>query len=151
MRDNRRSRVVVALALALVLGASGCASIVRGRQARVKIESLPSGATVWVDGTLRGKTPVDVTVTRDELHTVRLTLDGHEEVMVQTDRELNTLYVVLDILLVGGVFGLAVDAITGAWYQVGPSPIRVLLSPEGQRCTSGDCDYLKAPEAGARP
>ena len=148
--DHRSSRAVAALALALaLLGTSGCATIVRGKQARVQLESLPSGATVWVDGQLRGKTPVAVTVSREELHTVRFTLDGHEEVTVQTDREISVGYVFIDILF--GAVWLAVDGATGAWYDPGPRPLRVLLSPTGQQCASGDCVYLQAPAGGGSP
>src|SRR6185436_6518002 len=152
MWNIARNVMVAALSLALVAGSSGCATIFRGRQARVQIESLPSGATVWVDDQLRGKTPVEVTMTRDELHTVRFRLDDHEELTVQTDREISGAFLTLDILEIlffgVGVITLTVDGATGAWYDPGPAPLRVLLSPTGQRCASGNCAYLRAPEPG---
>jgi hypothetical protein len=82
-----------------------------------------------------------VTLARNEIHSIRFALEGHEEVTVQTDRQLTGGYVVLDILT--GVVWLAVDAMTSAWYEPGPDPVRVLLSPKGQQCGTGICDYLQ--------
>jgi len=43
--------------LAGVLIAAGCATVEKGRDQRVVVESVPSGATVLVDGRVVGKTP----------------------------------------------------------------------------------------------
>jgi hypothetical protein len=143
MMGSQQGRwAVAACALAVALGLSGCATIIRGRHDQVKIESFPSGANVWIDGQHRGKTPLRVSLAREAGHSVRFTLDGHEEVTIQTDKEKSTLYVILDIFL--GIFPAgAVDGATGAWYSIGPNPMRVLLSPTGQRCADGACSYLQ--------
>jgi hypothetical protein len=140
--------VAVIAAWAVLLSSAGCATIIRGKQSRVSIESLPSGATVVVDGQPLGKTPVEVTMTRDEVHHVKFTLNGHEDLLIQTDGAISGGYVTVDILF--GAVWLLVDAVTGAWYEPGPRPLRVILSPKGQRCSQGECVYLQAPSGGQR-
>lgn len=82
-------------------------------------------------------------MTRNEPHQVKFTLDGHEDLVIRTDREINSGYVLVDILL-GGLVFLAIDAATGAWDELGPRPMRVILSPKGKPCSEGECVYLQA-------
>lgn len=49
---------------AAVVFASGCATVEKGRTQRVTVESLPSGATVLVDGREAGRTPVSLHLSR---------------------------------------------------------------------------------------
>ncbi|HEX8951591.1 MAG TPA: protein kinase [Polyangia bacterium] len=48
-------------------------------QREVELQSVPSGARVFVDGQLaHGRTPMTVTLTQDDFHELRFDLDGYE-------------------------------------------------------------------------
>jgi len=44
-------------ACAVALGAAGCATVNKGRDQRIVVESVPSGATILIDGREAGRTP----------------------------------------------------------------------------------------------
>ncbi len=127
---------ILALCTALV----ACATITRSRTERVRIESIPVGAKVFVNGAFRGETPVDVSLSRGRIHSLKLTADGHEDTVIETDYEISSIHVVGDIVF--GIVWVAVDAITGAWHGTSLGAVRVLMSPAGQDCETGNCDYL---------
>jgi hypothetical protein len=54
---------------------------------------------------------------------------------------LNAGYVVVDVLL--ALVPVIIDAATGSWYTLAPSPMNVMLQPEGAPAS--------APVAGAKP
>ncbi|MBX3339936.1 MAG: PEGA domain-containing protein, partial [Nitrospira sp.] len=68
-------------ALAIVgMITSGCATIVHlGSSEELNVSSEPSGATVLIDGTERGVTPLATKVERKKDHAVVLTKEGFEE------------------------------------------------------------------------
>jgi len=106
-------RVFLSVALAItVLHASGCATILNGPDQMVAFSSEPDEATVYVDGVAMGKTPCTLPVPRkggDKLiafdrpgykrveYTLRNTLDG----------------ALAGNILLGGIIGLGIDAISG--------------------------------------
>ncbi|HVY48426.1 MAG TPA: PEGA domain-containing protein [Minicystis sp.] len=108
---------------------SGCASVIRGTHADVPINARPSKAEVWVDGVQQGQTPLKVSMEVNSAHTVVVRAPGYKDQTIRTDRYVSGGYVALDILL--GLLPAIVDAATGAWYAIGPTPINVMLTPEG--------------------
>lgn len=70
------------LTLMALLGLSvGCATIMTGAGTlqNVDINSEPTGATVYVDGVVSGKTPMTAQMKRDKNHEVKLQLGGYPE------------------------------------------------------------------------
>jgi hypothetical protein len=120
----RRAALVAALA-----SLSGCASIIQGTHTDVDIHTRPENAQIWVDGVQQGASPTKVSMEVGATHVVVVRAPGYKEQTIRTDRMLSGGYVALDILL--GLLPALVDAATGAWYEVQPSPINVMLSPEG--------------------
>jgi len=82
---------------------SSCATIFSGPRQTISIYSTPDGATVMVNDSIYGKTPMHMNM----------------------KRTLNSL--VFFNILIGGVIGLAVDASTGAMYDVYPDHVNAQL------------------------
>jgi len=105
---------------------SSCATIFSGPRQTISIYSTPDGATVMVNDSIYGKTPMHMNMKRKkkERH-VKLVLDGCETFQTDMKRTLNSL--VFFNILIGGVIGLAVDASTGAMYDVYPDHVNAQL------------------------
>ncbi len=59
--------VVLQLCTYLLVGISGCGTIMHGSKQTLHISSRPPGADVLYDGEIRGVTPCDVSVSRRPL------------------------------------------------------------------------------------
>lgn len=100
---------------------SGCASIVHGTSQDFTVDTTPSGASLAVDGVPRGHTPVLISLKRNEVHTLDISLAGYEPVTFHLQRYV-TGWVLGDIFF-GGLIGLAVDAGDGAMYSLSPEQL----------------------------
>ncbi|NGX43498.1 MAG: hypothetical protein K940chlam7_01796 [Chlamydiae bacterium] len=107
----------------------GCATITQTTDQRVGVSSSPTGADVWIDGVLVGKTPLRTNLSRKEDHMVRIELLGYLPYEAKFSRSFNAM--TLGNVVVGGVIGLAVDAASGAIYRLTPSEISACLQKDG--------------------
>jgi len=124
------SHVVRALFAILVLH-SGCATLVhRGAPEDLTIKSEPVGATVVLDGIERGVTPLQVTVERNEPHTVVLSMDGFKEATRKIESNLS--WWVAGNAASGGI-GLVVDLWSGNGYTIDPGELDVTLESTTQQ------------------
>lgn len=106
-----------------------CATIIHGTSQEVGISSQPTGATITVDGQITGKTPVAAKLSRKDMHKVAITMEGYQPFEITTTRR--TSGWVWGNIVFGGIIGLAVDAISGALYDVRPEQIAAQLSKAG--------------------
>jgi len=121
-----------ALAAGLLLGGTplwttGCATIFHGSRSATTLQSTPSGAEVWIDGSYVGRTPLGYELATDEEHVVFFRLPGYVERTFRVRSRIGAGWVVLDVLAL--VFPLIVDAATGAWLHL--QPITAVLEPAG--------------------
>ena len=132
------SRTVAALALAWFVTANGCASVISGRTAEVKIDSNPRQANVSVrdhEGmeVAAATTPATVSLKRGRTwlrparYTASISKPGYETAEVPIRSTLNPW--VVGNLAAGGVVGLAVDSTTGAGWKPKPNEIVQQLQP----------------------
>ena len=127
----------------LLLTAPACATIVQGEHQSVPIDSDPSGATVLVDGIEMGETPTILSLERGEDHTVVLQRDGYREVTLRLDRDFDFVPTVVGNLFSWGIFGFAVDYVTGAAYDLTPEQITRTLEAQGTALApSSDPDQI---------
>ncbi len=139
-----------ALFTALVVSLTGCCSIIHGTRQDVGISSAPTGAMVKIDNVLSGNTPVVAKLTRKDNHFVRVELSGYQPFDMTLTRSVSGW--VWGNIVFGGLIGLAVDAIDGAFYN--PSPEQVSATPAANHASvskTGDGIYLFAvlkPEPG---
>jgi len=115
------------LLLAVVLG--GCATLLNGSSQSIRVESDPSEARVEVDGRPVGTTPTTIRLKRNEEHKVRIYHSGHEphSVTLRQGRSLWTAVNLANFV----VPGVLVDLSTGAFYTLGPDPIKATLEETG--------------------
>lgn len=117
--------------VALILLLSACATVKHGPRQLVTISSDPPGATATIEpGGQRVATPAEVELDRKNDYRVRFELAGHatRELVLGRDQS---------AAMAGnapiGMIGFAVDATTGAGYELGPDPLHAILDPVGGR------------------
>ncbi len=123
-------RRALTLAVPLLLG-QGCAAILAGTTAEVPVTSTPSGAEVALDGEVVGTTPTRVTVPKTHAPHIYVGLPGYEVAPCRLRAEVSAQWVILDVVLTG-VVGVAVDAVTGAWHELVPAGCHVDLRPKAE-------------------
>jgi hypothetical protein len=131
-----------ALAVTLTLASSGCATIVQGTHEDVEIRTRPPKAQILIDGVPQGESPTKVSMDVSASHVVVIRAPGYKEQTIRTDRMLSGGFVAIDILL--ALIPVIVDAATGAWYHIQPTPMNVMLTPE-----DGDVAASPAPATAA--
>jgi hypothetical protein len=105
--------------------ATGCATVIHGTRQDVGISSTPTGASVTIDNLQSGSTPVFAKLRRKENHVVRISLPGYQA----TDLTLTSSVSgwVWGNVAIGGLIGLAVDAISGGMYKLSPEELSAAL------------------------
>jgi PEGA domain len=129
--------VTVLAAFALVLTATGCATIVSGSKQYVNFTSTPAKASIIIDGNFQGRTPMSVKLARKKPHTVVIRLEGYKDYETKLERKFNAWYI--GNIVFGGLVGIIVDPITGAMYKLTPDKIDAQL---GQPTTSVNGEVL---------
>jgi hypothetical protein len=120
-----KKQAVCGLIIIIILGQSGCATIVSGRTQDVMIRSNPSGAKVTIDEVVSGTTPMVANLLRKKRHQVAVNKEGYEEVVHATTRGFNWWYIVNIVL--GGIIGLIIDPITGSIFEIEPAEVNMTL------------------------
>ncbi|MES1944800.1 hypothetical protein PC39_11812 [Salinisphaera sp. PC39] len=122
----RLSAILVTLSGALGLLA-GCASIIHGSTQEVEVSSEPSKAEVFINGNLRGTTPLSLSLKRKKRHVITVSLPGYRNREIALERRVDGW--VWGNIILGGLIGLVIDASTGAMYRIEPDRLRAQLQP----------------------
>ena len=121
------------VAAGLVLTAAGCASISRGTTNQVQIMSNPPQAEVRLSNGMICVTPCTLTIGRKDEFVATVSKQGFEtrEVAVKTRASSEGVGagVLGNMLVVGGLVGVVVDASSGAMLEHCPNPLAVNLRP----------------------
>lgn len=122
----------------------GCATIIHGTRQDVGIASTPSGASVAVNNSPVGKTPVVASLRRKDNHIIRIELDGYLPFETTLTRKASGW--VWGNLALGGLIGLAVDAISGGLYKLTPEQVTAELAKGtiGESARADDLYFLVA-------
>jgi len=125
-------RFLIAVAAAAALG--GCASATRGTTEQISIASTPSGAEATVSGLevpTACITPCVVQAKRSADITVSFAKEGYEPQVVPLTKDIAGAGAAgfAGNLLLGGVVGMGVDAVTGAALDHHPNPVIVTMQP----------------------
>lgn len=116
---------------ATALGLSGCATVTRGTGEQVQVHSDPQGAEVRTSLGFQCVTPCTISVQRKDEFSVTIGKPGFEPqtVMVATRLAGAGAAGFAGNVLIGGVVGMGVDAVTGATLEHYPNPVSVVLRP----------------------
>ncbi len=102
-----------------------CSSIFNGSKDRVKVNSTPNEARIFVNGLEVGKTPAILELKRGEKHIIEVKKEGFQTFHVETTKDITGWF--WGNLLCGGVIGIIIDLATGNAYDVSPSTINATL------------------------
>lgn len=129
-------RVVLIIALACLCG--GCATVIRGTTDEVAFKSSPSGAEVHTSNGLACVTPCTLQIKKNEEFVATFRKAGYAAKDVPVARQIVAGGVVATAgnVIVGGLVGVGVDAVTGAGFDHVPNPVVVTLRPVGPRSES---------------
>ncbi|MEZ6003866.1 MAG: PEGA domain-containing protein [Planctomycetota bacterium] len=130
----------ILLLLLCVLSLSSCATITRGSTDEVIVRTWPEGASVYLSNGMTGISPVTFELPRNESVVVDIELDGYEPVEVTLNPKISSEggAGMAGNIFLGGVIGAAVDAGSGAMYDLTPNPLEITLIPlDGPRSYDG--------------
>lgn len=111
-------RTMMALLCSAIL-VSGCATVVRGTEQQVSINTQPIGATLQFSNGQSCSSPCTITVPRNQTLTIQIMREGCQ---TQTASMIPTL------AGAGVILGGIVDYGTGAVYDLQPNPLTVTLA-----------------------
>ncbi len=122
-------RIVAMLLLAL--WSAGCATVMRGTSSNVGFDSEPAGAEVRTSLGLACVTPCTLTFSRRQEFVATFSKAGYESQQVDVTTQVHGEGAagVIGNVVIGGVVGIGVDAVSGAAYDHVPNPVVVQLRP----------------------
>jgi hypothetical protein len=120
-------RYACLLALALFIF-DGCATIFKGSTDTVNYSSEPSGAKVYVNGSLMGTTPFQLELKSNQTYTIEFRKDGYENKTVMLNNSVGAGWIVLDVVF--GLVPIIVDAATGNWYSLDQKHVNAALEAQ---------------------
>lgn len=129
--SHLKKLILIGCALASLVFISGCASVTRGTKDTLVVESDPAGAKVRLSTGQEGKTPTSFQLPRKKAFEVFIEKEGFEPLTVHVSSQISGKGGVglAGNVLIGGVIGLGVDALTGAAKDLKPNPIKVTMVP----------------------
>jgi predicted small secreted protein len=107
-------KLIVLLVLAVSIFLNGCATIMTGTSQPISINSNVNGAKVYVDGFLKGETPLSFDLSTRSHHTIKIEAEGYSP-YVEVVRKKASGWVWGNVFI-GGLIGLGVDMISGGLY-----------------------------------
>lgn len=121
---------LLATAAVILLTLSGCATVTRGTEEALVIESEPSGAQVKLSNGMTGTTPTSFKVKRKDNLIVTVSKKGYETASINVTSQVAGAggAAMAGNVLVGGIIGAAVDASTGAMNELKPNPVKITLN-----------------------
>lgn len=93
----------MALIAILVLGLTGCASVIKGSNETINVNSVEKGTTIYVDGTARGLDTTTVSLKKGKTYSIRAEKEGCDAVSTTTGETFDPTSL-LGILLDFGIF-----------------------------------------------
>ena len=99
--------------VAVLVATTGCAAILKSKDAPLAVSSSTPGADVLVDGQKVGVTPTSIKLSTTAEHVITVRSNGKEE-SCKVATGASGGWIVLDILFTGGV-GLIIDYATHDW------------------------------------
>jgi len=126
----------------VVLGTSGCATIVTGKYQNISVTSEPPGINVRADTGESIITPGSFNLIRNKNHTLVAEYEGAEPQQVQLKKGVQGWF--WANILLGGVIGGVVDMASGACDKLTPDKVHFNFTTEGQIAAHRRHSYIRA-------
>jgi hypothetical protein len=125
-------KAIFAAALCVALG--GCASVTRGWDEQIAVDSTPAGVNAVVSGTSYPQpciTPCSIKVKRADDISISFQKEGFEPQVVNLTKEIASTGAAgfAGNILLGGGVGMIVDGVSGAALDHKPNPVIVTMQP----------------------
>lgn len=117
--------LLIAVSALTLLAATGCSTIVKGKDQVVTINSNIEDAQITVNGVPVGKTPFTGPILRDSKTVVSVSKDGYVTKTVTLDTAIEPIF--WGNIIIGGVLGSTTDMSTGSMYKYAPATIQIDL------------------------
>jgi hypothetical protein len=119
--------VIFSVAILILISQIGCATIISGKSQNVTISSRPQGAQVTVNGFI-GTTPCTANLKKGESYQIIATKEKYEPTSLSIGTKFNPVFL-LNILC-GGIIGMGIDLISGAYLDLDRSEVTIILTPK---------------------
>src|SRR6266536_95432 len=108
---------------------TSCATITRGNHDKLSVLSEPSGANVTLSSGEKGVTPTKFVKSRWDNFMVTVSKPGYIPQSVKVESKVSATggTAMAGNVVVGGLIGIAVDAVSGAYNSLYPNPVSVHL------------------------
>ena len=128
---KRAARIAGVLAVGLSLTA--CATVTRGTKQMWHADSTPTAAKVSTDRGYNCTTPCWLKLPRKNEFRVTISKDGYKPFEGRVDNSIGAGggVALAGNVLLGGLIGVGVDAVSGASLELNPNPLFVVLEPVG--------------------
>ena len=120
------TNLLIVILVLLLLG--GCATIFKGSHNMVDFSSDPAGAQVYVNGALRGTTPINLKLESKRTYTIEFKKEGYDTKTYTITNHIGAGWIVLDVIF--GLIPVVVDAATGAWYVLDQDAVNAVLEEQ---------------------
>jgi hypothetical protein len=107
---------------------SGCATIFKGNSNIVEFSSQPQHADVYVNGFLKGHTPINLKLESKKTYNIEFKKEGYETQTFTLTNSVGAGWVVLDVVF--GLVPVVIDAATGCWYGLDQDAINAILEKQ---------------------
>jgi hypothetical protein len=119
---------IAAVCIISLLGLTGCATLFKGTSENVNMQSSPVQAEVFINGQLRGKTPLQLKLESKNNYAIEFRAEGYQPRVYNISSKVGAGWIVLDVL--GGLVPVIIDAATGAWYKLDQDNINAVLEKQ---------------------
>jgi|GEM_PF-2822269 len=130
-------RLFLAALMVVAMACMHCATVINGTSQSVSVNSEPMQATVVINQSpgasrvFEGTTPATCRLSRSSAYDVVVTMPGYREETVHIDKAFSAVF--FGNCLLGGVPGMIVDLITGAYNDLKPADVKVTLQMAADR------------------
>jgi len=107
---------------------TSCATLFKGTSEDINFGSNPSGAEVWIDGKMMGKTPINFQLVCKKTYVIEFKYEGQTKT-VNLNNHVGAGWILLDVL--AGLVPVIIDAATGAWYSFDQKNVNVDFKSPG--------------------
>lgn len=134
IRKDREMKAIICFFL--IFSATGCATILQPGPDKIKVDTNPKGARVFLDGQEVGVTPCVVLVERSAEGEFRIELEGYKTRIIKRHKVMSGWVLGNAVFLLGAP--IVVDLITHNQGHYPEDPIYTSLRPDGNRQPSSE-------------
>jgi hypothetical protein len=129
MRTFHKIHPFVCIFIVFIFVFNGCAAILKGNSSNVDFSSDPSGAEIFVNGNLMGKTPLKLKLESKFTYNIEFKKTGYETKTFLLTNSVSGGWIIFDIIF-SGLIGIVIDAATNSWYVLDQDYVNAILEKQ---------------------